>query len=95
MNAQFDSVTEIYDQSRPRYPLQLFEFLVQQLSSDVVVLSYRAETGIVFESIILLLGDGTKVSAVDIFVGMIRLGKKKFPQVEWYLAEAEVFLHFY
>lgn len=65
--------------SRPRYPLQLFESLVRQLSSDVVVLSYRAETGIVLESIILLLGDGTKVSAVDIFSGMIRLGKKEFP----------------
>ena len=78
MNAQFDSVTEIYDQSRPRYLLQLFESLVQQLSSDVV-LSYRAETGIVLESIILLLGDGTKFSAVDIFAGMIRLGKKEFP----------------
>ena len=95
MNAQFYSVTDIYDQSRPRYPLQLFESLIQQLSSDVIVLSYRAETGIVLESIILLLGDGTEVSAVDIFAGMIRLGKKEFPQVEWHLAEAEVFLHVY
>lgn len=95
MNAQFDSVTEIYDQSRSRYTLQLFESLVQQLSSDVFVLSYRAETGIVLESIILLLGDGTKVSAVDIFADMIRLGKKEFPQVEWHLAKAEVFLHVY
>ena len=92
MNAKFDGLAEVYDQSRPRYPSQLFEPLVQQLPPDAAVLDCGAGTGIALESIIPLLGGAATVSAVDISADMIRLGEKKFPQVRWYQAEAEVFL---
>ncbi|MBO0884564.1 MAG: class I SAM-dependent methyltransferase [Mycobacterium sp.] len=93
-NVPFDGLAEPYDQARPRYPMALFTHAVELLAPDraPVVVDAGAGTGIALETLIPLLPDGSVVHAVDISEDMVRVGKRKFPRVQWHLAAVEDYL---
>ncbi|MET8613258.1 MULTISPECIES: class I SAM-dependent methyltransferase [Streptomyces] len=92
--AKFDGLANNYDQARPRYPAELFQHLGEYLptAGRLRVLDAGAGTGIALEGLLPRLPADATVHAVDISTDMIRVGREKFPQVEWHEGTAEEYL---
>ncbi|MCT1616229.1 class I SAM-dependent methyltransferase [Kocuria marina] len=92
---KFDGLAEEYDQSRPRYPEELWDVLTQRLprrDKRFVMVDAGAGTGIALEGLLPRIPADSQVTAIDISSDMVRVGATKFPQVEWITTEAEPFL---
>ncbi|AZM53085.1 SAM-dependent methyltransferase [Streptomyces sp. WAC 01529] len=93
-DASFDGLADNYDRTRPRYPSALFQHLVGLLpeAGPPTVVDAGAGTGIALEGVLPHLPADAAVHAVDVSADMIRLGRKKFPEVEWHEGTAEQYL---
>lgn len=90
-DAKFNGLADSYDKARPRYPEELFARAVELLppGRPPVVVDAGAGTGIALEGLLPRLPGGSSVYAVDVSEDMIRVGRAKFPDVEWRLGTAE------
>lgn len=93
-DAKFDGLAESYDRTRPRYPAELFERVVELLPADraLTVVDAGGGTGISLEALAPLIPAGSDVHGVDISADMIGLGQRKFPEASWHLGTAECYL---
>src|SRR5699024_9018310 len=93
-NPGFNGLADSYEQVRPRYPDEFFAYAVDLLpaSQPPRVVDAGAGTGIALEGLLPKLPDGSTVHAVDISEDMLRLGRAKFPDVDWRLGTAEDYL---
>ncbi|MEU6611599.1 class I SAM-dependent methyltransferase [Streptomyces shenzhenensis] len=93
-DASFDGLADNYDRTRPRYPSDLFRFVVDRLpeKEHPTIVDAGAGTGIALEGLLPQLPAGATVHAVDVSIDMIRIGRKKFPEVVWHEGTAETYL---
>lgn len=92
---KFDGLAEEYDQSRPRYPEELWDVLAQRLplrGERFAMVDAGAGTGIALEGLLPRIPADSQVTAIDVSSDMVRVGATKFPQVEWVTTAAEPFL---
>jgi trans-aconitate methyltransferase len=93
-NEKFDGLANDYERYRPRYPLELFNTILQpfQGKNNLSIVDVGAGTGIALEWIVDVLGNGHHYHAIDISSDMINQGRRKFPHVTWHQGQAEVLL---
>lgn len=93
-DAKFNGLADSYDRARPRYPAELFTRAVELLPDGrvPVVVDAGAGTGIALEGLLPQLPPGAEVHAVDISADMVRVGRSKFPGVDWHIGTAEEYL---
>lgn len=91
---KFDGLADSYDKVRPRYPSSLFAYAVELIGGSVraSVVDAGAGTGIALEALAPLLTPAGEVHAVDISSDMVRIGRSKFPWVNWHVGGAEEFI---
>ena len=91
---KFDGLSDDYDRYRPRYPLELFETMLNTFKyrKHLSIADVGAGTGIALESIVDVLGPEHDYHAIDVSSDMIRQGKKKFPYVHWHQGQSEILL---
>ncbi len=91
---KFDKLAKKYDLYRPRYPIEFLQeiFNWKEKKNKLNVLDVGSGTGIVLEKLINILGKNNNFYAIDISSEMIKLGKNKFPFVNWIrgIAEEEI-----
>ncbi len=90
---KFDKLAKKYDLYRPRYPIEflqeIFNWKKKNNKDKLNILDIGSGTGIVLEKLIDILGRNNSFYAIDISSEMIKLGKKKFPFVNWIKGSAE------
>ncbi|MFT4148405.1 MAG: class I SAM-dependent methyltransferase [Micrococcaceae bacterium] len=93
-DAKFDGLAEYYDNSRPRYPQELFQEIFKEINLPFPwkVLDVGSGTGIVLEAIVPLLSSDSSIEACDISEDMVSIGRKKFPEAKWHVGRVEEYL---
>ncbi len=90
---KFDKLAQKYDLYRPRYPKEflkeIFHWSKNNKKKKLNILDVGSGTGIVLEKLINIFGKKNNFYSIDISYEMIKLGKKKFPFVNWIKGKAE------
>jgi SAM-dependent methyltransferase len=92
--APFDALAELYDRQRPSYPDGLFQALCKlvPVRQSGIAVDAGAGTGIALGQLVQHLGSGWRYLAVDISEGMVTVGRRRWPMVEWRLGRIEEIL---